>query len=65
LELPKTLKIHPVFHASLLHKKPQDDFEQDPKPLPPVVMPEGEEEYKVERIVDYRKEGRQHTVCIK
>jgi hypothetical protein len=65
LELPKTMKVHLVFHASLLHKKPQDDFERDPKPLPPVVTPEGEEEYEVEWILDSRKEGRQLWYYVK
>ncbi|CCO34668.1 hypothetical protein BN14_08773 [Rhizoctonia solani AG-1 IB] len=54
LELPKSMRVHPVFHVSLLFPKPTDDFERKPIPLPPIVTPEGEEEYEVEKILDSR-----------
>ncbi|KAJ1300233.1 hypothetical protein OPQ81_005062 [Rhizoctonia solani] len=59
LELPKSMKIHPVFHVSLLFPKPDDEFKRDPIPLPPVVTPEGEEEYLVEKILDSRFKRKQ------
>ncbi|QRW22878.1 Transposon Tf2-7 polyprotein [Rhizoctonia solani] len=58
LELPKSMKIHPVFHTALLHKEPFDEFQRKPKPLPPVITQTGEEEYVVEKILDSRKQGR-------
>ncbi|QRW27800.1 Transposon Tf2-12 polyprotein [Rhizoctonia solani] len=57
LELPKSMKIHPVFHTALLHKEPFDEFQRKPKPLPPVITQTGEE-YVVEKILDSRKQGR-------
>jgi hypothetical protein len=46
-----------VFHVSLLYPHPTDDFNQQPVPPPPAVALEGEEEYKVERIINSRKIG--------
>ncbi|KAJ1300322.1 hypothetical protein OPQ81_005143 [Rhizoctonia solani] len=54
LDLPKSMKIHPVFHVSLLFPKPSDEFKREPVNPPPVITPEGEEEYIVERILDSR-----------
>jgi hypothetical protein len=47
LELPKTMKIHPVFHASLLEPAPES------APLDRATTTT-EEEYQVERILDYK-----------
>ncbi|QRW07008.1 Transposon Tf2-7 polyprotein [Ceratobasidium sp. AG-Ba] len=58
LDLPKSMKVYPVFHTALLYPKPVDDYQRDPVPVPTVVTPEGEEEYEVERILDSRKVGR-------
>jgi hypothetical protein len=52
------MKIHPVFHTALLHAKPEDDYKRDPVALPPVINPEGKEEYEVEEILDSHKKGR-------
>ncbi|KAG8725221.1 hypothetical protein FRC09_005676 [Ceratobasidium sp. 395] len=52
LELPKTMKVHPVFHISKVALKKDDPFGREPAPLPPVVTPEGEEEYEVKKILD-------------
>ena len=57
LELPDTLKLHNVFHASLL--KP---YKSDGRvlPPPPPEMIEGEFEYEVEAILSHRfKRGNQ------
>ncbi|QRW26428.1 Transposon Tf2-7 polyprotein [Rhizoctonia solani] len=51
LKLPETLKIHNVFYVGLLsksHKSPSQPF---PGQSPPKTI-EGEEEYKVEQIID-------------
>jgi hypothetical protein len=59
LKLPKTMRVHPVFHVSLLYGHPMDEFRRRPNPPPPVVTLEGEEEYEVEKILNSRKVGRQ------
>ena len=54
LELPKTMKIHPAFHASLLEPAPQS------APLDRSTAT-AEEEYEVEKILDYKLiDGRTH-----
>ncbi|QRV91972.1 Transposon Tf2-12 polyprotein [Ceratobasidium sp. AG-Ba] len=55
LDLPHTLKVHPVFHTSLVSLKKEDPFGRDPPQPPAEVTPEGEEEYEVEKILDSRK----------
>ena len=56
LDLPNTLKVHPVFHISMLkpyHETP-DEFEHI-TPLPPITIPEtNKKEYEVENILDKR-----------
>jgi hypothetical protein len=52
LNLPDSMKIHPVFHVSLLRPAaPESDYlpsQQNP-PLDPILI-DGEPEYVVERI---------------
>jgi hypothetical protein len=55
LELPNSIKIHPVFHTSLL--RPATTNEALPgqsQEAPPPVEIDGEQEYQVERIEDSR-----------
>ncbi|KAG8703852.1 hypothetical protein FRC09_003909 [Ceratobasidium sp. 395] len=52
LELPRTMKVHPVFHISKVTLKKDDPFGREPPPPAPVITPEGEEEYEVEKILD-------------
>jgi hypothetical protein len=59
LELPETVKIHPVFHVKLL--KPFQEIKEvkrQQKVLEPVVV-EGEEEWEVEKIIRTRKRGKE------
>ena len=58
LTLPKDLKIHPVVHVLLLspHQKSLLPGRHPPEPAPLEV--EGEEEYKVEEVLDSRRYGR-------
>ena len=55
LDLPASMKTHPVFHISLLKKYNEDteDFER-PIPPPPVEDIDTNEEYEVEDILDKR-----------
>ncbi|TPX30657.1 hypothetical protein SeLEV6574_g08597, partial [Synchytrium endobioticum] len=58
VELPKNLKIHPVFHASLLksYHRSTESGHQLPKPPPLRVL--DDDGYVIEDIVDVRKKGR-------
>jgi hypothetical protein len=54
LALPHTMKIHPVFHMSLLEPYHNDTIPgREPTPSPPVII-EQNEEYEVEQIIDSR-----------
>jgi Chromo (CHRromatin Organisation MOdifier) domain len=56
LDLPPGMKIHPVFHVSLLkpYKASPEEFTR-PTPPPAIVLPDTEqEEYEVETILDKR-----------
>ncbi|QRV99192.1 Transposon Tf2-11 polyprotein [Ceratobasidium sp. AG-Ba] len=55
LELPHTLKIHPVFPVALLSLKKDDPYGRDPPQPPPEVTPEGDIEYEVEQVQDSRR----------
>ncbi|KAH0610200.1 uncharacterized protein H6S33_011727 [Morchella sextelata] len=55
LELPRSMKIHPVFHVSLLSPEANDPLPGQQRLPPPPVEIEGEEEWEVEDILDSRK----------
>ena len=53
LELPKSIKIHPIVNVSRVQLyKPQ--VEEQKKILPKLVIIEGEEKFKVEKILNKR-----------
>lgn len=56
LELPSSMKIHPVFHTSLLHPSAafSDSLPGQVQPPPPPIEVDGEPEYTVEDLVDAR-----------
>ena len=65
LELPKTLKIHPVVHVSSLELFHEDrKFRRKNEPPPPISV-DGEEEYEVEEILDKRKRYNRTEYLIK
>jgi hypothetical protein len=59
LKLPTSMKIHDVFHVSMLEPWVEDRHGRKPIPLPPVIV-DGEEEYEVERVLNSRIKGK-HT----
>ncbi|XP_073418347.1 uncharacterized protein [Dendrobates tinctorius] len=54
LKLPRTMKVHPVFHVSLLKPVTPNTFQGRVVPPPPPVMVDGQEEFVVEAILDSR-----------
>jgi len=54
LELPKTIKIHPVVNVSRIRRYKEQVQGQKKQPALPVII-EGEEEYEVEKIINKRK----------
>src|SRR5262245_1789076 len=52
LELPASMKIHPVFHVSLLERYSESNIPGRVQPLPPAVVIDNEVEYEVEEVLD-------------
>ena len=55
VDLPSSMKIHNVFHASLLAKDPGDPLPEQEYPQPEPVIINGEKEWEVDDILDVRK----------
>ena len=58
LELPRTWRIHNIFHATLLRQYKETEVygANFPRPTPELI--EGEEVYEVEYIIRHRRRGR-------
>ncbi|EUC58200.1 Transposon Tf2-1 polyprotein, putative, partial [Rhizoctonia solani AG-3 Rhs1AP] len=55
VELPETLRIHPVFYVGLLSRAIEDKHHPFLDQPPPETI-EGEEEYEIKAIVDHKRE---------
>lgn len=55
LKLPKTLKIHPVFHVSLFKRKDPDNISLPSTPPPDPISIDNNLEYEVEAILDSKR----------
>ena len=52
LELPESMKVHPVFHAEKLRKDPGNPLPGQANPESPLLeLPNGNAEYEVEKIL--------------
>lgn len=55
IKLPKSVRVHPVFHVSLLEPAHKDTDPKRKVPPPPPVIVNSEVEWEVEEILDSRK----------
>ena len=58
LDLPNTIKVHPVFLVVLLFKDPDNTLPRQRNEPPSPINIEGKLEYEVEEILALRKKGR-------
>ena len=65
LKLPKSWRIHPVIHITLLSPYKENDIHGTNYATPPPDLIEGEHEYEVEAIISHRKQGRGHAFLVK
>ena len=65
LKLPRTWKIHNVFHAILLRPYIENEIHGNNYPRPPPELLDGEEVYEVESIMKHRRKGRGYEYLVK
>lgn len=65
LKLPKSMRIHPVFHVQLLHRHHKNTIPGRVQPEPQPVVIDGEQEWEVEKILDSRFFRRRFEYLIK
>ena len=64
LDLPRTLKLHNVFHVSLLEPYKSSTIRKHRPPPPPIII-DSFEEYEVEKILDSKRFRKQLKYLIK
>jgi hypothetical protein len=62
VELPKQWKIHTVFHTDLITPYKETELHGPNFTQPPPDLIDGEEEYKVEKILDMKQKGQGHKM---
>jgi hypothetical protein len=62
VELLKQWKIHNVFHADLITPYKETELHGPNFTRPPPDLIDGEEEYKVEKILDMKQKGQGHKM---
>ena len=65
LELPKSWKIHPTFHISLLSPYKETETHGPNYVQPPPELVDREEEYEVERILKHRGHPKHHSYLVR
>lgn len=65
LALPESMRIHPVFHVSLLEPAAEDPYPGQQQSPPPPVIVDGEEEWAVDEILDARIRYRKLQYLVK
>ena len=65
LEILKSWKIHPVFHASLLTPYKENDIHGPNYLKPPPDLINGEEEYEVEWILKHQGRPKRHQYLVR
>jgi transposase InsO family protein len=65
LDLPKTWRIHPVIHITLLSPYRDNEIHGENFTQPPPDLIEGQPEYEVESILSHRRHGRKYAYLIK
>ena len=65
LKLPKSWKIHNVFHATLLRPYVENEIYGNNYPKPPPELLEGEEVYEVKAILKHLRRGNKYRYYVK
>src|SRR5262249_366633 len=65
LELPNTMRIHDVFHVSLLSLANENPYPGQHIPPPPPIEVDGGEEYEVDEILDSKHVWRRIKYLVK
>ena len=65
LQLPPKWKIHPIFHAGLLHPYQETKLHGENYLWPPPEIIKNQEEFKIERIIDAKTVGKRRLFHVR